>query len=169
MVDKELKKKRTTLEKEKALLDEFEPPLANQLKTNRIARTEKLNVLVAPDDEILSIAYLDIGKLTRTFFAYFQLVFRGVFASSFLSCRSRKFVSPLHGNFEILRSFGFFILAKYCDSFNKFNKYFLQSLDSNLFFREWIFYRMPIHKLKLNLFHVRPIPKREAIIDKLLR
>ena len=55
MVDKELKKKRTTLEKEKALLDEFEPPLANQLKTNRIARTEKLNVLVAPDDEILSI------------------------------------------------------------------------------------------------------------------
>ena len=52
MVDKELKKKRTTLEKEKALLDEFEPPLANQLKTKQ---TEKLNVLVAPDDEILSI------------------------------------------------------------------------------------------------------------------
>ena len=52
MVDKELKKKRTTLEKEKALLDEFEPPLANQLKTKQ---TEKLNVLVAPGDEILSI------------------------------------------------------------------------------------------------------------------
>ena len=52
MVDEELKKKRTTLEKEKALLDEFEPPLANQLKTKQ---TEKLNVLVAPDDEILSI------------------------------------------------------------------------------------------------------------------
>ena len=52
MVDKELKKKRTTLEKEKALLDEFEPPLANQLKTKQ---TEKLNVLVAPDDEILYI------------------------------------------------------------------------------------------------------------------
>ena len=52
MVDKGLKKKRTTLEKEKALLDEFEPPLANQLKTKQ---TEKLNVLVAPDDEILSI------------------------------------------------------------------------------------------------------------------
>ena len=52
MVDKELKKKRTSLEKEKALLDEFEPPLANQLKTKQ---TEKLNVLVAPDDEILSI------------------------------------------------------------------------------------------------------------------
>ena len=52
MVDKELKKKRTTLEKEKALLDEFEPPLANQLKTKQ---TEKLNVLVAPDDKILSI------------------------------------------------------------------------------------------------------------------
>ena len=52
MIDKELKKKRTTLEKEKALLDEFEPPLANQLKTKQ---TEKLNVLVAPDDEILSI------------------------------------------------------------------------------------------------------------------
>ena len=112
---------------------------------------------------------LDIGKLTRTFFAFFQLVFRGVFARSFLSCRSRKFVPPLHGNFEILRSFVFFILAKYYDSFNKFNKYFLQSLDSNLFFREWIFYRMPIHKLKINLFHVRPIPKREAIMDKLLR
>ena len=45
MVDEELKKKRTTLEKEKALLDEFEPPLVNQLKTYRIARTEKLNVL----------------------------------------------------------------------------------------------------------------------------
>ena len=52
MVDKELKKKRTTLEKEKALLDEFEPPLANQLKTKQ---TEKLNVPVAPDDEILFI------------------------------------------------------------------------------------------------------------------
>ena len=52
MVDKELKKKRTTLEKEKALLDEFEPPLANQLKTKQ---TEKLNVLVAPDNKILSI------------------------------------------------------------------------------------------------------------------
>ena len=52
MADEELKKKRkirgghkgyvtTTLEKEKALLDEFEPPLANQLKAYRIALTEK--------------------------------------------------------------------------------------------------------------------------------
>ena len=45
----------TTLEKVKALLDEFEPPPVNQLKTYRIARTENLNVLVALDDEILSV------------------------------------------------------------------------------------------------------------------
>ena len=54
----ELKKKRkiqgghkgyvmTTLEKVKALLDEFESPPANQLKTYRIALSEKLNVLGA--------------------------------------------------------------------------------------------------------------------------
>ena len=66
MADEELIKKRkireghkgyvtTTLEKVKALLDEFEPPLVNQLKTYRIARTENLNVLVALDDEILSV------------------------------------------------------------------------------------------------------------------
>ena len=63
MADEELKKKRkirgghkgyvtTTLEKVKALLDEFEPTPVNQLKTYRIARTENLNVL---DDEILSV------------------------------------------------------------------------------------------------------------------
>ena len=66
MADEELKKKRkireghkgyvtTTLEKVKALLDEFEPPLANQLRTYRIALTEKLNVLGALDDEILAL------------------------------------------------------------------------------------------------------------------
>ena len=66
MADEELKKKRkirgghkgyvtTTLEKEKALLDEFEPPLANQLKAYRIALTEKLNVLGALGDEILAL------------------------------------------------------------------------------------------------------------------
>ena len=66
MADEELKKKRkirgghkgyvtTTLEKVKALLDEFEPPLANQLRTYRIVLTEKLNVLGALDDEILAL------------------------------------------------------------------------------------------------------------------
>ena len=37
----------TTLEKVKALLDEFESPPANQLKTYRIALSENLNVLGA--------------------------------------------------------------------------------------------------------------------------
>ena len=49
----------------------------------------------------------------------------------FLSCRLRKFVTSLLG---YLGSFGVFILAKFCGSFNKFNTYFLRSLDSNLFF-----------------------------------
>ena len=44
----------------------------------------------------------------------------------FLSFRSRKFVIPSLGN---LRSFGAFISAKCCGSFNKFNTYFLRSLD----------------------------------------
>ena len=66
MSDEELKKKRrirgghkgyvtTTLEKVQALLNEFEPTLANQLKTYRIALTEKLNILGALDDEILAL------------------------------------------------------------------------------------------------------------------
>ena len=38
-----------------------------------------------------------------------------------------------------LRSFGVFILVKCCGSFNKFNTYFLRSLDSSLFFRLRIF------------------------------
>ena len=75
----------------------------------------------------------------------------------FLSCRLRKFVTSLLG---YLGSFGVFILAKFCGSFNKFNTYFLRSLDSNLFFVNGFFYKMPIHKLT---------PKREAIKDKLLR
>ena len=45
----------TSLEKVKALLDEFEPPLANQLQTYLMALTEKLNVLGALDDEILAL------------------------------------------------------------------------------------------------------------------
>lgn len=56
MVDEKLKKKRkirgghkgyvtTTLGKVKALVDEFEPPLVEQLKTYWIALTEKFNVL----------------------------------------------------------------------------------------------------------------------------
>ena len=70
----------------------------------------------------------------------------GIFSRTFCFCgvkfvvlsfRSRKFVTPLFG---ILRRFGVFILAKYCGSFKKFDTYFLQSLDSSLFFRGWIFY-----------------------------
>ena len=45
----------TTLKKVKALLDKFEPPWANQLKTFRIVLTEKLDVLGALDDEILAL------------------------------------------------------------------------------------------------------------------
>ena len=43
---------KTTLEKVKALLDEFEPPLVNQLKTYRVALTGKLNILGTLDDKI---------------------------------------------------------------------------------------------------------------------
>ncbi|RMX59058.1 hypothetical protein pdam_00009981 [Pocillopora damicornis] len=58
MVDEELKKKRTTLEKEKALLDEFEPPLVNQLKTYRIALKAHVRALQA-----LGIKSALFGKL----------------------------------------------------------------------------------------------------------
>ena len=44
-----------TLEKVQALLDDFELSLANQVKTYRIALTEKLNILSALNDEILTL------------------------------------------------------------------------------------------------------------------
>ena len=66
MADEELKKKKkirgghkgyvtTTLEKVEALLDDFEISVANQVKTHRIALTEKLDILGALDDEILTL------------------------------------------------------------------------------------------------------------------
>ena len=55
----------------------------------------------------------------------------------FLNFRSRKYVTSLFG---ILKNFGVFISAKCCGSLNKFNTYFLRSLDSSLFFRKRIFY-----------------------------
>ena len=66
MVDDELKKKKrirgghkgyvtTTLEKVQGLLDNFEFSAANQVKTYRIALTEKLDILGALDDEILTL------------------------------------------------------------------------------------------------------------------
>ena len=64
------------------------------------------------------------------------LFFSRTFGLLFLSFQSRKFVTPLFWN---LRSFRVFILAKCCDSFNKFNIYLLRSLNS-LFFRKWILY-----------------------------
>ena len=70
-------------------------------------------------------------------FRVLLVLFSRSFNQLFLSFRSRKFVTPLFG---ILRSYGIFILAKCCGSFNKFNTYFLRSLDSSLFFRKWIFY-----------------------------
>ena len=80
---------------------------------------------------------LDIGKLARTFFAYFSFCFRGVLVSCFLSFLLHKIVTLL---FEILWSFGVLILAKCCGSFNKCNTYFLRRLDLSLFFRKYIFY-----------------------------
>ena len=66
MADEELKKKKripgghkgyvtTTLEKVQGLLDNFEFSVANQVKTYRIALTEKLDILGALDDEILTL------------------------------------------------------------------------------------------------------------------
>ena len=66
MADEELKKKKrirgghkgyvtTTLEKVQGLLDNFEFSAANQVKTYRIALTEKLDILGALDDEILTL------------------------------------------------------------------------------------------------------------------
>ncbi|KAK2560784.1 hypothetical protein P5673_016575 [Acropora cervicornis] len=65
MGDEELKKKKIrgghkgyvtiTLEKVQALLDDFELSVANQVKTYRIALTEKLNILSALDEEILTL------------------------------------------------------------------------------------------------------------------
>ena len=82
--------------------------------------------------------YLDIEKQTWKFLRTFRLFSRNLGICMFLSFRSRKFVTPLFG---ILRSLGVFILAKCCGSFNKFSTYFLQSLDSSLFFfRKWIYF-----------------------------
>ena len=39
---------------------------------------------------------------------------------------------------------GSFILAHFCGSFNKLNTYFLQSLNSSLFFRKLIFDTVPL-------------------------
>jgi len=65
MADEELKNKKirgghkgcvtTTLEKVQASLDDFELSAANQVKTYRIALTEKLDILGALDDEILTL------------------------------------------------------------------------------------------------------------------
>ena len=66
MADEELKKKKkirgghkgyvtTTLEKVHGLLDNFELSAANQVKTYRIALTEKLDILGALYDEILTL------------------------------------------------------------------------------------------------------------------
>ena len=66
MADEELKKKKrirgshkayvtTTLEKVQGLLDNFEFSAANQVKTYRIALTEKLDILGALDNEILTL------------------------------------------------------------------------------------------------------------------
>ena len=60
-------------------------------------------------------------------------LFSRSFGKLFTSFRSHKFVIIL---FVILRSFGVFISAKCCGSFNKF----FRSLDSSFFFRKWIFY-----------------------------
>ena len=68
-----------------------------------------------------------------------------------MSVRSRKFVTPL---FEILRSFEVFISAKRCGSFNKFNTYFLRSLDRSLFFRKRILLQVALR-----------IKGREAVIE----
>ena len=69
----------------------------------------------------------DMDIFSRTF----RLFSRNLSICMFFSFRSRKFVPPL---FRILRSLGVFISAKCCGSFNKFSTYFLQSLDSSLFF-----------------------------------
>ena len=70
------------------------------------------------------------------FFAYFSCLFSRSFSKLCLSFRWRKFFILW---LRILRSCGVFISAKFCGSFNKFNTYFLRSLDSTLFFRKWIF------------------------------
>ena len=72
-----------------------------------------------------------------TYFTYFSCLFSQSFWQLFKSFHSHKLVTPL---FEILRSFGVFILAEFWGPLNKLNKYFLQSVDSSLFFRNWIFY-----------------------------
>ena len=74
---------------------------------------------------------LDIEKLTWTYFCLFSRSFSQLFLSF------RSFVTPLLAS---LWSFGVFILAKCCGSLNKFNTYFLRSLDFSLFFRKWTFY-----------------------------
>ena len=70
-------------------------------------------------------------------FGVLLVCFRGVLVICFLSFRSLKSVTPLFG---ILISFGVFISVKCGGLFNKFNTYTLRSLDSSLFFRNWIFY-----------------------------
>ena len=53
-----------------------------------------------------------------------------------------------------LRSFGVFILVKCCGSFNKFNTYFLRSLDSSPLYRRSIFYIVHQRGLEEHTFAV---------------
>ena len=78
---------------------------------------------------------LATGKLTWTFFAYFQFVFAERQLVFFFSFRSRKFVTTLFG---ILRSLGVFTSVKYCGSYSKFSTYLLWSLGPSLFFSQII-------------------------------
>ena len=70
-----------------------------------------------------------------------------------------------------LRSFGVFLLVKCCGSFNKFNTYFLRSLNSRLFFRLWIFYMVRqrgTHFCRLFYWSVRyPVTPITQIRDQL--
>ena len=72
------------------------------------------------------------------FFGYFSCLSSRSFSKLCLSFLWRKFVILW---LRILRRFGPFISAKFCGSFNKFNTYFLRSLDSTLFFRKMDFSR----------------------------
>ena len=71
-----------------------------------------------------------------TFFTYFSCLFSQSFWWLFKSFRSHKLVTPL---FEIFKKFRSFYFSRILRSIEQV-KYFLQSVDSSLFFRTWIFY-----------------------------
>ena len=115
-------------------------PISNDNETSRFAPKSLLDAAI----KLLSLP----SPLKKCTLPNFPLLLESETSGKFRVIRSswpQKEKSLVLGSHvdTFLRSFGVFILVKCCGSFNKFNTYFLRSLNSWLFFRLWIFYIIP--------------------------